>query len=588
MRDPEPLPAGSFDFSEEYVASLLAEFDVTRPEDPVGAKEYCEAFGRWIDEGDGSNGDVDRMRSDLWFMQGVLCYIRGDLENAIDHLQHSIAQSERIGYISRQVLGLRSIAIVFEGVGMQSESTTSISEALDLAHEFGDDRVLALVTMALSALYQAQGAWALLLEASMRTCELAERVGDPHLLSRAYSGVGVSMGHELRIDEGLEWNDRARAAIAGVARPREELYLDLNRWFLFRQADRVVEASAMAEKLVEEIDRLPSADAARMAVNIAATRLRIGDLDGAHHMLQRSQDVVGSERLTGHLVAYHETSARLHEARNDHQQALESLRHQLMAERELRGRNAQVRLVTVERRFERQLAAHQDEIHQLRNVELVAKNDELAALNHQKDEILNVVAHDLRNPLAAAQMLSESLMADPSQHMSADEQDQLVAMRAATSEMGATIDILLHVQDGDSPRTLATVDDVVTRSLAWARGPASERQIDIKEEISPVALEVDGALLRRSLDDVLWVGIRSTAPGGSVSVSVQAEPTGVSITVLSRAIVQRPDDRSLYIARRLVERMHGSITTVEVDGNAISTVIDLREPGSRKERSVSH
>lgn len=565
-------------FSSEHVATLLEQFDVTRPEEPAAAEEYCEALRVWIEACDSSTSsvDLDKMRADLWFMEGMLCDIRGDLDGAIEQLQRSIAHSEQIGYARRHILGLRSIAMCFENAGMQTESTACISEALDLAHAHGDDRDLALVSLTLSRLYQAQGAWGSLFDSSMRTCEIADRVGEPHLMSRAYSGLAIAFGHELRIDEGLEWIDRALAIIADCAFPLERLYLDLNRWFLFRKAGRVDESAAIAERLVETIDTLPSADAARLAVQIAETRLNVGDLDGAQEMLLRSEDTARGTQLTAHLIAYHEVSAKLHEARNDHERALASLRRQLMVERELWGGKAQTRLVAVERRFERELSAQREEIHQLRNIELVAKNDQLAALNHQKDEILNVVAHDLRNPLAAAQMMCDSLLIDADHGMSPDGLDQLTSMRAATSEMGATIDSLLHLQSGISPRHLSTVDDVVARSLAWVAGPASERQIGLKCDITPVVLNVDGALLRRSLDDVLWMEVQSVAPGGAISVSVRPHGAGARITLVSRPVVSEPDDRQLYIARRLIERMGGSTTTTDLDQSGTETVIDLR------------
>jgi hypothetical protein len=142
--------------------------------------------------------------------------------------------------------------------------------------------------------------------------------------------------------------------------------------------------------------------------------------------------------------------------------------------------------------------------------------------------------------------------------------------------MGATIDTLLHLQKHTSPSVMTSVDEVVNRSLAWAEGPASKRQIDLRADVKPVGLKVDGALLRRSVDDVLWVSVQSIAPGGTISVAVQPAGAGATITVESRTVASAPDARALYIARRLVERMHGSITVEDPGGDVSETVINLR------------
>lgn len=552
-------------FNENDVAALLVQFDVTRPEDPAGAAEYCDAFHDWIEAG-GANGsiagpDLERMRADLWFMQGMLCHIQGDLEGALDLLQNSIDHCKSNGYTRRHILALRSIAMCFENAGAQADSTRCIFEALDRANALGDARILALVSLTLTALYQAQGAWTQVLESAMRTCEIAERVDDRDLLSRTYSGVGVALAYVGRADEGFAWLDRAAALVPDGTQPLAEIYLNLNRMFLLRRAGRIDESVALANRQAEVITQISSADAARLGVLIADIYLAAGDLDGAEKMLQSASKAAQSERMTAHLIGFYKTSAKLYEAKGDTHRALEMMRSYVENNREVRGRNAQTRLVALERHFASELADKIEEIHHLRTVELVEKNTQLSDLIHEKDEILHVVVHDLRNPLTAVELLAESLTIDLRDQINEDAASQLESIRSAATEMRNTIGTLLVSHRAESLSDPVPVSTAVRLAVAQAREQSVERDISIEGMITDVDVSVDRALLQRSLDDVLWNAIETTSPGSFVGVAVDPTESGARITITGD--VQFDDHfsggRSLYIARRLIERMNGSI-----------------------------
>ena len=567
-------------FTQDTITELMAQFDGDGPEDPAQAAEYCKAFDEWIVERsvDGTLGEaeLDGYRAQIWFMRGMLAERRGEIDDSMAFFRDSIERAERVGNVTRQIYGLRSIARSYEYAGMQAESNRCIFQALDLAEEQGDDRMIGMVQHALSALYEAQAAYEQLFESADRTREIAERIDDPHLLVRAYAALSLSCGFLDRGEEGLVWMNKALDLCATAGMQQSATMIKLNMIFLYQQCGRLDDAVSLAEEQLDVIAGLSPQHAAAIYVDVAEVNLAAGNPSTAAKMLARADDLTDGDLMKAHLLRYYTVAADLYETQGDAPRALEMMRRYVEHDREVRGREAQARLVTAERHFAAELAAKTEELHHLRTVELVEKNDQLAALNHQKDEILNVVAHDLRNPLAAAQMLSESLMIDVEQGIATDRHGQLASIRAATSEMGATIDTLLHLQKHRSPSVLAPVDEVVNRSLAWAEGPASKRQIDLREDVSSIDLEVDGALLRRSLDDVLWVGVQSVAPGGTISVALQPAGTGATITVTSRTVVSTPNDAALYIARRLVERMRGSITVDDSDGDVSTTVINLR------------
>lgn len=429
-------------FTEEAIATRLFEFDVTRPEDLDAAATFCHDLRTWLDTEQPATHQHQRMWADLLFMDGMLQLIRGDLEQAIESLQSSIDGARAVDYERRRILSLRSLAVAFEYAGMQKESTRSVFEAMERADHFDDIEVCALVSLTLGMLYQAQGAWDQLLECATRTHRLAEQSGNQPLVGRACSGMAVALGHLKRSTEAFEWLSKAEA-LAEPATPVAALYLNINRQFLLIQMGDTEHAAAIAEQNVPHLDQLSFVDAARVHIGLAQLYLELGRLGRTQEMLERAEAAARGTPLTAHLLGFHTLWAKLLERQGDETAALAHLRQAIKVRRDLKGVAARARLVEAERYFAEQMSSKMAELHHLRTVELVEKNQQLADLVQQKDEILHVVVHDLRNPLAAAQLLGESLVIDLAGHIGDDAIERLGSIIQAAAELGETIDALV-------------------------------------------------------------------------------------------------------------------------------------------------
>ncbi len=562
--------------------------------DPPGAREFCSGFDAWIDAPTGTTAtaDLTAWRAKLRYLKGFFAYADGEVELATALLTDAATFAIDSGDLRQQALVLRRLARCHEFAGRQTESIDCIFAALEVAEELGDRSLTAQGLAGLAALYEAQGAYELALETATRMGEIATELDDPFLQAMACNYAGLICGYLDEPQRGLVWLDKALAAIADGSFPQSAIYTRIYQFVLFHIDDRIDEAVAAAEGLLDEIAQLPAQNAAATYTHVAEIYLSAGDLDQTEAMLELATVAGKNEKLNGHLVRYFKVASDLHDARGEHKTALEMLHRHLELTKELHGRQARANVVTVERRFAGELARKTEEIHHLRTVELVSKNDQLealnteltdtndqlAALNHQKDEILNVVAHDLRNPLAAAQMLSESLLIGSITKLDDDETQQLQSIRAATSEMGATIDTLLHLQQHESPTVMGRVDHIVRQSLAWATESAAGQGIALRSDISPVEFDVDSALLRRSVDDLLWIAMQATEAGDIINVCAMPTATGAQIIVSHPRVAE--NDRQLYIARRLVERMNGSISMDQNHGadlvSGTCVTIDLR------------
>ncbi len=568
-------------FSDDAVAALVAQFDGTGPADPVAAVDFCNSLESWLSTrvAEGAAGSLDDRRwADLWFMRGVQCQMEGDAD-ATDLLKRSIACSKRAGYPRREILGLRALAVCFEQAGNPADSTRSIFEALDRAKELGEDLALARVMHTITMLHHTQGTYAHMLESALRTCHIAKRAGDRSLLRRVYCSVGIAYSRLGRADEGFDWIDRADALPSSPDQPLIQTYISLNRMLLLRFAGRLDEAAVLAKQQEGAGALMSSVDAARVAIDIAGIYLSVGKLDEAGDMLRRAAPRSPTEQTAAHLIEYYATAAKLYKARGDAPKALDMLERQVELDGKTRGAEAQARLIGLERRLARELVAKTEEIHHLRTVELVNKNQLLSDLIRQNEEILHVIVHDLRNPLAATLLLGDSLLLDLQDSVDADSLERLEFIKVATIEMRETIDKLVVSAAPGGGEDPTPASAAARRAVAQVSARSAERGVTIDGSIRDVDLLVDGALLRRCLEDVLWNAIETTRRGSVVKVEVDPTNSGATITISGDVTFDDHDfgARSLYIARRLIERMNGSITlSLAADETRHIATIDLR------------
>lgn len=153
-----------------------------------------------------------------------------------------------------------------------------------------------------------------------------------------------------------------------------------------------------------------------------------------------------------------------------------------------------------------------------------------------RDEVLAVVAHDLKNPIArvamAAQMLAE-------ENMSAESRAQLLdVLQRSGRLMNRLVRDLLDVASIDEGKLsldrreidLVSLTEDVVDSFS---GIAGQRGVDLSCASSAPAIQMSADLdrLQQLLGNLLDNAVRLTPKGGSVRVSVERTPEGARISV---------------------------------------------------------
>jgi PAS domain S-box-containing protein len=156
-----------------------------------------------------------------------------------------------------------------------------------------------------------------------------------------------------------------------------------------------------------------------------------------------------------------------------------------------------------------------------------------------RDEMLAVVAHDLRNPLNTVAMSCSLLLESVSSAERPQEQRQLTIMRRATDRMSRLIQDLLDIKRIEQgrlavdprPQPIGTiVQDAMDmlRPLADAQGLALDAEVP--DELPKVL--ADPPRIQQVLSNLVGNAIKFTPRGGRITLDVRPEPAEVCFTVI--------------------------------------------------------
>ncbi|MCX4247082.1 ATP-binding response regulator [Paraliomyxa miuraensis] len=306
--------------------------------------------------------------------------------------------------------------------------------------------------------------------------------------------------------------------------------------------------------------------------------------------LQRRTAEVARQAL---LISEHERVVR--------EQALTDLRQKMEAE-------ALRRRLTEQRKHAQVLTYKNLELEQIR-LQLERSNARLAEDDRRKDEFIAVLAHELRNPLAAIMSGIELLQGSPSPEL-------ISALRPILARQGGH---LLHLVDDllDMSRITSgklelrqqpvRVSDIVEGAVGLAmpdidakrhsfvvdcRCPDACVRGDPVRLVQIIANLLSNAARYTDQGGHVWLSVRNDRESGRIQLVVKDDGHGMSAELIPRVfdMFVQADAKGgglgigLTLVRRLVD-MHGGEIRVHSDGPGLGTEVEIWLPESWAEAS---
>lgn len=173
--------------------------------------------------------------------------------------------------------------------------------------------------------------------------------------------------------------------------------------------------------------------------------------------------------------------------------------------------------------------------------ELARKNAELSRANQQKNQLLGMAAHDLRNPLGVIQAYSQFLLEEAAPCLEKEQVEFLDAIHASAEFMLRMVEDLLDVSRIDAGKLVldrkpADVVALVRRVVVLNRVLVEKKRIDLRFEPAEASIEIplDAHKIEQVLNNLLTNAAKFSPPGSPVEVHIARDGAEVLLSVADR------------------------------------------------------
>jgi len=247
-----------------------------------------------------------------------------------------------------------------------------------------------------------------------------------------------------------------------------------------------------------------------------------------------------------------------------------------------------------------------------RTLELNNKNETLIQLNQEKNELLGVVAHDLKNPLSAIQGAAEEIMSSLTEMSQEEITEWLLMINRGSHQMFDLINNLLDVNVIESGKIsvslnqvniLPTIQSLITDYTERAKVKNITMNFQYKD--SSYYAYVDNQLVHQVLDNLISNAVKYSPLGKNITIrlgqneqqvrcEIQDEGPGLSnedkpklFGKFSRLTAQPTGSEhstglGLFIVKKLVETMNCKVWCESQLGQGSTFVVAFHK-GSFKE-----
>jgi two-component system, sensor histidine kinase and response regulator len=180
------------------------------------------------------------------------------------------------------------------------------------------------------------------------------------------------------------------------------------------------------------------------------------------------------------------------------------------------------------RRMRLELAASNELLRQQR--------DAILRVQQQKDELIEVIVHDLKNPLAA--IAANAGFLTMAREMNDDVRDCSHSIASAADNMLRMVHNMLDVSRAEDANLAVRMERIdltalVQQTCALMARRAEEKRVTLSAHIehAPIFVDADNDLMRRLMENLVDNAVRYTSGGGRVTVSADERDGEVCLSV---------------------------------------------------------
>lgn len=604
----------SADFAQALATAITAKDQLTETGEETGrawaavvratALFYLCRYPEGLMHAESALGQFERL-GDLRGQSGALtalaniCRVNGQPARALRCARLSLERAQACGHAPSEAVVLNNLGTIAHSLGDFAQAVTYFERALHLARRIGHHRIEMPALNNLGASCEAAGDVAAALEWHRQSLALKEKLGDRRGRAISLNNLGIALKKLGRLDDALAHQERSLALFLEVDDRWGQAYCHQEFGALAVARGDFAEARRQAERALDLRrsmgDRLLEAEAAIAFADLLLDH-PAGPGDAARvQALAESALAIGRETsATGIQLNAQKVLHRAAKAAGDLPAALRHCEAVIDLEHRSSTQEADQRLKNLRVLHEVEAAQQQLEAEQHRSRELQAALEQAeqhrqraTEADQYKSEVLRIVAHDLRSPVAAIRSLAD-LVAE--RHPDDAETAEFSAMisRSADSVLGMVSNLLdaAALEEGRMAPALRPLD---LRPLLTDLARLHEAQVRAKHQRIELRLEGDltctgdPQLLTTAVANLLSNASKFSPEGscvrlragrhsaGEIVLAVQDEGPGLTAEDRTRLfgkfarLSARPtagegsSGLGLFIVRQLVAMHHGRV-----------------------------
>jgi signal transduction histidine kinase len=578
---------------------------------------------------------------------GVSYFIQNNYEKALEYYLQALQLREKLSDMKGVAGTLNNIGMVYRDMQEHANALSYYFRALRLNDSLGNTPFLVRNLNNIGVAFESLNKFDSALAYHRRSLELKRSIGDKAGIASSLRNIGKVHTKLRQYPEALKFLREALAMEEAGKQVKALILLDMSRIYAeSRQYAQAVSAAKTAMTFARELgSALILQDAHEILSKIYTQTNDHKDALDNYQRFIAIRDSLFNENTASRLAAL-QTNYELERQRSQIELLTKETQLQNAVQAGLLGAALLMLVLLIvagfayrtKRRSMEDLRATNSEIlrqqglleHQAQEIEitnaaltenniaLATANERLTAINNEKNEIMGIVAHDLKNPIGAVRGLAEMLHAGI---VSGDEATAVSGQIAATSER--MLDLVRNLLDvnrlesGAMEFTLVRVPITpILENVVWQyREPAAAKSIalhfsaDAEAHGETYYVFADEQATLQVLDNLVSNAVKYSPRGKNVFVRVKSTANGVRVEVEDEGPGLSEEDKSklfgkfarlsarptggehstglgLSIVKKMVEAMNGKVWCESELGKGARFIVGL-PAGTANEANVS-
>lgn len=581
---------GMSGIDQAIVTQYIAQEYISVNED--SALAYIRILDEYLEEDYDKEIDAFTLK-----LRGLIAEYNFDYKASMEYRKKSFELFKEVGNYGEMGWTARGIGVMFYELGSYANATEYFILSLSAFETDNNKRGIADIYNLLGAVNYVTGHSEKALDYYNSSIELFQEIGENFIQSKVYNNIGIILFEEKAYEEALGYYEKAMTGfqVTGYEEGICGAYGNMSLcYFELGQIDKALEyihkSRRLAIKNKKVIDEISS------YVNIGSFYREIMQLDSAQYYLDKALLMSEQNELKPLLEEAYNEMSKLYEVRQDykaafnyhvkyfeireeiHQEDSEVRIENLMTSYEQRIRQQEIDMLTSDQKSKTLLnkvfgalivltgmslfimvyayTNNRKKNRQLedKNIELIESNAKLveseAALRKvidDKNRLFTIIAHDLRNPVAAVSGFSELLYDNFDQLDSTTQKDyvsQVIQGSTRTYELLENL-LLWARSQMDSivvKKTDTSIDKLISDSLASLHAHIQRKDIDVS--VSKTCTEMvyaDYEMIQAVLRNLLTNAVKFSFPGGKIEIKCLVEEDFLLLSVIDQGIGIEPE-----------------------------------------------